>query len=145
MKTKELQERTVEAMRRWQGIEERAIQITEDLLGETENPIIRQVLAIIQQDSRTHARVQQLIADTLEGQAISLNPDEVAGISDALDRHGRIEEETVALARETLSALKGKKMLVQEYLLDYLLQDEEKHVALLKGLDGIKRGMYPYA
>ena len=40
--------------------------------------------------------------------------------------------------------LKGKNMIVQEYLLNYLLEDEKKHAAMLEALAGIKRGMYPY-
>ena len=34
-------------------------------------------------------------------------------------------------------------MVVQEYLLNYLLEDETKHANLLKRLEGIKRGMLP--
>ena len=36
-------------------------------------------------------------------------------------------------------------MLVQEYLINYLLMDEEKHNKVLEHLDSIKKGMYPYA
>jgi hypothetical protein len=39
----------------------------------------------------------------------------------------------------------GHKMLVEEYLLDFLVQDEKKHAALLRSLDKVKRGLYPYA
>ena len=42
------------------------------------------------------------------------------------------------------SALKGKKMVVQEYLLRYLLEDENKHNHMLDLLAIIKKGMYPY-
>ena len=51
---------------------------------------------------------------------------------------------TVELAKEALEALKGKKLVVQEYLLNYLLTDENKHNELLDQLNTIKRGMYPY-
>jgi hypothetical protein len=47
-------------------------------------------------------------------------------------------------ARESLAALKGKKMLIQEYLLNYLAEDERKHNRLLATLKKIKGGMYPY-
>ena len=36
-------------------------------------------------------------------------------------------------------------MLVQEYLLNYLLVDEKKHDSLLAQLEAVKKGMYPYA
>jgi hypothetical protein len=35
-------------------------------------------------------------------------------------------------------------MVVQEYLLHYLMEDEEKHNSILKQLETIKKGMYPY-
>jgi len=35
-------------------------------------------------------------------------------------------------------------MVVQEYLIDYLLADEEKHNQVLENLSTIKKGMYPY-
>lgn len=35
-------------------------------------------------------------------------------------------------------------MVVQEYLLDYLLIDEEKHNKVLETQGIIKKGIYPY-
>ena len=35
-------------------------------------------------------------------------------------------------------------MLVQAYLLEYLLEDERKHNKLLERLVDIQKGMYPY-
>jgi hypothetical protein len=34
---------------------------------------------------------------------------------------------------------------IQEYLLNYLWDDEKKHEALLSILDKVKGGMYPYS
>ena len=56
-----------------------------------------------------------------------------------------MEKKTVELAEEALAALKGKKVIVQEYLLKYLLEDENKHNHILESLGAIKDGMYPYA
>ena len=47
------------------------------------------------------------------------------------------------LAEQAIASLKGQQgMIVQEYLLKYLLTDEKKHNELLDALDGIKRGVY---
>ena len=35
-------------------------------------------------------------------------------------------------------------MLVQAYLLEYLLRDEQKHDVILEKLNEVKKGMYPY-
>lgn len=47
------------------------------------------------------------------------------------------------MARRSLETLKGKKMVIQEYLLHYLQEDEEKHNNLLRRLEIIKKGMTP--
>ena len=102
-------------------------------------------MEIIQRDSLMHYRVQQLIADSLERETIVLSTDELGDVWDIIESHIKIDKKTIELAEEALSQLKGKKMLVQEYLLNYLLTDERKHDELLSKLEAIKAGMYPYA
>ncbi|MDQ1266562.1 MAG: hypothetical protein QG635_1714, partial [Bacteroidota bacterium] len=55
--------------------------------------------------------------------------------------HNDIELETVRLAKGALD--ESKSPLVQ-YLVGYLLQDENKHLSLLDTMSKIKAGMYPY-
>jgi vacuolar-type H+-ATPase subunit D/Vma8 len=52
-----------------------------------------------------------------------------------------LEKKTVAMAQQSLEAIKGKKMVIQEYFLNYLAEDEKKHNNLLSHLEGIKKGM----
>ena len=144
MTTKKLQEQIVSNMRRWQGIENAAVASTGQVIGATENPIVRLVMEVIQNDSQMHYRVQGLIADSLERTTVSLTPDEMGQVWGLIEEHIKIERKTLKLAREALAALKGKKMLVQEYLLKYLEEDEKKHNRLLSSLKKIKDGMYPY-
>jgi hypothetical protein len=42
-----------------------------------------------------------------------------------------------------LAAVKGKRMVMQEYLLNFLLEDETKHANLLSRLEQIKMGLLP--
>ena len=145
MSTKEAQEKIVANMKTWQKIENSAVASTGKIIEETENPIIRLVMEIIQRDSQMHYRVQELIAASLESKALAISPDEVAQIWGSIEKHLEIEKQTVALAKESLQAIEGKKgMLVQGYFLEYLLNDEEKHNKLLENLEAIKSGMYPY-
>ena len=145
MSTKEIQEKIVENMRQWQKIENSAVASTGNVIEATENPLIRMVMEIIQRDSQFHYRVQEFIADSLESKTVVLSPDELAQVWDMIEKHIKLEEKTVELANEALEALKGRKMLVQEYLLNYLLEDENKHNKILENLEKIKAGMYPYA
>ncbi len=144
MSTKEVQEAIVNNMRRWQKIENAGVAQTGKVIEKTENPIVRTVMEIIQRDSQMHYRVQDMIASSLESKAIALNPDELADVWGMIEEHIKLEKKTVELANEALAALKGKKMVVQEYLINFLLIDEQKHDKLLEQLQSIKNGMYPY-
>ena len=144
MSTKEIQEQIVDNMRRWQKVENSSVSSTGNVIEQTDNPVVRLVMEIIQRDSQMHYRVQELIADSLTSKTISLSPDELAGVWDMIEKHIKLEEKTIELAGEAKKALKGKKMVVQEYLIDYLLIDEEKHNKILETLGTIKKGMYPY-
>jgi len=144
MSTKAVQGQLVANMRSWQKVENASVASTGKIIEETENPIVRLVMEIIQHDSQMHYRVQGWIADSLTEKTVSLSPDEVGSVWEAIKRHIEIEKKTIRLAQESLKALKGRKMLVQEYLLNYLLEDEKKHNRLLEALRKIQKGMYPY-
>lgn len=145
MSTKEIQKKLVENMRAWQKIEDASMASCGRVMEQTENPLIHLVMEIIQIDSQVHHRVQDFIARSLTEQAISITPEEMGKVWEGLKKHIDIEKKMVGFVGETLAALKGKKMLVQEYLLNYLKQDEQKHDMLLEALERIKAGMYPYA
>ncbi len=145
MSTREIQKKIIDNMRRWQRIENASVASTGNIIEATDNPIVRLVMEIIQRDSQFHYRVQELIADSLESKTIALNPDELGRVWEMIEKHIQLERQTIELAGEALDALKGKKMLVQEYLLNYLLLDEGKHNSVLGNLEKIKAGMYPYA
>jgi hypothetical protein len=145
MSIKESQEKIIANMRRWQKIENAGIASTGKIISKTENPIVRLIMEIIQRDSQMHYRVQELIVDSLEQKAIALNPDELAAVWTMIEDHVKLEKSTVELAQSTLEEIgKAKGMLVQAYLLEYLLKDEEKHTEVLENLEKIKGGMYPY-
>jgi hypothetical protein len=144
MSTKEIQEEIVANMKNWQKIENASVASTGRVIEKTENPIVRLVMEIIQRDSQMHYRVQELIAESLESKTISMTPDELGEVWDMIEKHIELERKTVDFAEKALNSLKGKKMVVQEYLLNYLLIDENKHNKILDTLGTIKKGMYPY-
>ena len=126
MSTKEIQENIATNMRHWQKIENASITQCGEIAAQTKNPIVRTVMEIIKTDSQRHHQVQELIASSLESTTISISPEEIGEVWDMIQKHIDMEKKTETLARESLEALKGKKMLVQEYLLRYLLEDETK-------------------
>jgi len=144
MSTKEIQDQIIQNMREWQKIENASVASTGKVIEKTDNPIVSLIMEIIQRDSQMHYRIQDLIADSLESMTVSLTPEELGDVWDLIEKHIELEKKTIELANDSLEALSGRKMVIQEYLLDYLRIDEEKHNKVLETLSTIKKGMYPY-
>jgi len=143
MTTKELQQEIISNMRRWQKIENAAAASTGQIMERTDNPVIHLLMEIIQRDSQMHYRVQEWIADSLQYKTVTLNPDELNQVWGMIEQHVEVEKKALGMAKQSLASLKGKKMVIQEYLLEYLAEDEKKHNELLKQLETIKKGMLP--
>ena len=141
MSTKEIQQQIVGNMKKWQKIEDATVAATGMIIEKTDNPIIHLIMEIIQRDSQMHYRLQEWIADSLEFKTVSLSYDELDRVWALIEKHIELEKKTLAMAKESLEALKGRKMVIQEYLLNYLAEDEQKHNNLLTHLEGIKKGM----
>lgn len=146
MSMKESQEKIVDNMKNWQRVERKSIGSTGKIIERSENPVVCLIMEIIQRDSQIHFRVQEMIKESLTSKSLTLNPDELGEVWDKIEEHIKLEQQTIAFAKQSLEVTrKSKGMLVQNYLLEYLLQDEEKHDAILANLEKIKSGMYPYA
>ncbi len=146
MSLKEAQQKIDANVKQWQKIENAGIVSTGKIMEKVDNPIVRLVMEVIQRDSQMHYRVQQLISDSLEYKALTLTPEELATVWGMIEEHVKLERQTIELATQSLKEIsKSKGMLVQHYLLQYLLADEKKHEELLVNLEKIKGGMYPYA
>jgi type III secretory pathway component EscV len=132
----------VSVLRRWQEIEDASVAGCSEVMEKTQNPFVRLVMEIIRQDSVMHKKVQQVMIDSLEKQAISITPEELGGIWESIERHAELEKETIALAEK---ARRNCRLFVLRHLLTYLLEDEHKHDRILAQLEDFKRGIYPYA
>jgi len=137
MSTREVQLRLIENLREWQKIEHAQIGLIGGVLETTSNPVVAVIMEIIQRDSQMHHRVQQLLIDSLESRVVTLGPDDIALVREKLASHLAMEEETVRLAEHSLSALAGQELALQEYLMEFLRRDEEKHRDMLKGLERV--------
>ena len=141
-KQKELNEKLVATLKEWQKIEDDSVKSTSDIIGMTKNPIVRQIMETIKQDSAMHKKVQQLIIDSFEKEAMQLQPEELSKVWDMIENHIELEKETIRLAEESR---KNSNSFVVRYLLGYLMTDEQKHNDILAQMEDVKKGMYPYA
>ena len=145
MSTKEIQAKLVESMRHWQEIEDASVASTTKVMEKTGHPLIKLVMEIIRDDSKKHRMVQEYIAQITEGGTVALSIEDLAEVWDGIEKHIAIEKQMVDYVEEALASIKGRHMLMQEYLLSYLREDERKHDHLLEALEKIKAGAYPYA
>ena len=100
-KQKELNENLVKTLKKWQKIEDESVKSTSAIIAKTKNPIVRQIMEIIKQDSAMHKKVQQVIIDSFEKEAINLDPEELSDIWGMVENHIELEKETVRLAEES--------------------------------------------
>ena len=128
----------VDTLKRWQGLERQAMTDTTELVEQTENPLVRLIMEIIRHDSLMHHRVQQFLIDSVTKENVTVSREDVAEIWEKIEEHDRLEKKTISLAEE-LKANSWNPIHTQ--LLDYLLNDEQKHDRLLGQLDSIKAGM----
>ncbi len=139
---KELNEKLVDTLRTWQVVEDESVRSTSEIISKTKNPIVKQIMEIIRQDSAMHKKVQQLLIDNFEKEAFTLTPEELGDVWNMVEKHIELEKETIRLAEESRSSTRN---FVVRYLLGYLMIDEQKHNLVLQQMEDIKSGIYPYA
>ncbi len=135
MSTREVQQQLIESLREWQKLEKAQVKLTSGVIEASSNPIVSLVMKIIRRDSEMHHQVQQLIIDSLESTVVTMTAADVVEVREQLASHLAMEEETIRLAMTNLKALEGQKLVVQEFLMEFLRKDEEKHRDLLKALE----------
>ena len=141
-KQKDLNEKLLATLKKWQKVEDDSVKSTSEIISKTKNPVVKQIMEIIRQDSAMHKKVQQLIIDSFEKEALYLSPDELGDVWSMVEKHIELEKETVRLAEESR---KNSKSFFIRYLLGYLMTDEQKHNEILAQMEDIKSGIYPYA
>ena len=141
-KQKELNEKLLNTLKKWQKVEDDSVKSTSEIITKTKNPVIKQIMEIIRQDSAMHKKVQQLIIDSFEKEALYLSPEELGDVWNMVENHIDLEKETIRLAEESR---KNSKSFFVRYLLGYLMTDEQKHNEILRQMEDIKSGIYPYA
>jgi hypothetical protein len=137
-KGKESVDKLVKCMRDWQVIERHAIETASKIIEKTQNPLIREFMEIIRNDSMQHHRVQQFIIDSLIKSPVTLSYEELAQIWEEIEAHDQVEKKTIELAKECKEEC---KFFVQRSLLEYLIADEKKHDLILRELENFKKKM----
>ena len=131
-------ENFVNTLRRWQGIERESMNMTAEIMEETDNPLVRMIMEIIRHDSLMHHRVQQFLIDSVTYENVTVTREDLAKIWEKIEQHDKMEKATLVLAEELMETAWSP---IHKQLLDYLLRDEKKHDHILDQLNQIKSGM----
>ena len=126
----------VKLLKEWQKLEDETIKHSEQTLKKTGNKLVKMTMEMIKHDSQKHRAMQQMLIDSLTKEPFVLTPDDLASLSDGLNKHLAAEAKSLELADQ---ALQKSELFVTRYILSYLIADEQKHHALLAKLNELKR------
>ena len=123
-------------LKEWQKLEDETIKHADASMKKSKNKLVKMTMEMIKNDSQKHRIMQQLLIDSLTKEPFVLTPDDLASISDGLNKHLAAEAKTLELADK---ALQNSELFITRYILSYLIADEHKHHALLSKLNELKR------
>ena len=126
----------LKTIRDWQKLEDDTIRYADTLMKKSKNRLVKMTMEMIKHDSQKHKMMQQMLIDSLTKEAFVLTPDDLASLSDGLNKHLAAEAKSLELADE---ALNNCELFVTQYILSYLIADEQKHHSLLAKLNELKR------
>ncbi len=126
----------IKVLRDWQKLEDESISHADATIKKTRNKLVKMTMEMIKHDSQKHRVMQQLLIDSLTTESLVLAPDDLANLSEGLNKHLAAEAKTLELADK---ALRNSELFVTRYILSYLIADEQKHHSLLSKLNELKR------
>jgi hypothetical protein len=132
----EASDKFLKIIRDWQALEDDTIGFADDMMKKTKNPLVKMTMEVIKSDSKKHKAMQQMLIDSITKEAVHLSPDELALISDSLNRHIAAEQKSLEMADE---AVKSSELFITRYILQILIADETKHHKMLGNLNELKR------
>jgi len=118
--------------------------LVREMKADCANPLICLVMDIIEHDAVIHARIEEAIAQSLEGQAMSFTPEEIGEVIALIRKHVNLKTQAAAAAEETLGEVTDKSLGLQTFLMRGLVADEKKHRDLLEGIERVRSHLYPY-
>jgi rubrerythrin len=129
-------EQFLKSIRDWQKLEDETIRYSEEMLKKTQNSLIKAALEMIRDDSQKHKAWQQMLIDSVTREALHLSPDELAALSEGLNKHMAAEAKSLEMADE---ALRNSELFTTRFILSLLIADETKHHKMLGNLNELKR------
>ena len=131
-------EKMLEELKKWQTIENHAIDQTTKIGQQTKNEFVKIIMEVIRHDSEMHHRVQQTIIDSLTKADIPLSYEDLVEVWDEIEKHDATERRVLAIAKDLHETAWSP---IHKALLSYLVTDEEKHDRIIEQLGEIKKDL----
>ncbi|HXX81157.1 MAG TPA: hypothetical protein VEI46_06380 [Thermodesulfovibrionales bacterium] len=123
-------------LKEWLKLEDETIRHANATMKKTKNKLVRMTMEMIKHDSEKHKAMQKMLIDSITKEPLVLTPDDLAALSDTLNKHLAAEAKSLELAD---TALNNSELFITRYILSYLIADEQKHHNLLAKLNELKR------
>jgi len=122
----------VELFKKAVELEEENVRKLREGTGKLRNIIIKELLGSIANDSQKHAELYRGLIRYLTEVGAALSEENFEELQRIVEEHIRMEEEMIKYVNEMLEREDLPKEV--RYVLDYILVDERRHHALLKGM-----------
>ena len=126
----------IDSLKEWLKLEDETIKHANSTMKKTKNKLVWMTMEMIKHDSEKHKAMQKMLIDSITKEPLVLTPDDLAALSDTLNKHLAAEAKSHELADV---ALNNSELFITRYILSYLIADEQKHHSLLTKLNELKR------
>ncbi len=121
-------------IKRWIILEDSTIEASNDLIGDSSNPIVKAIIDLVKMDSEKHKRILETIRLSIDS-AVTFSTDDLKVVGTFIEKHSAMEKNAVETAEQ---AVQMSSLPIPKFLLQQLLQDEKNHDAYMEELNEIK-------
>ncbi len=126
-----------ELINNWIMLEDNTITTAADLMGQSENPMVKTIIDLVKLDSEKHKRILETIRLSLNS-AVTFTTDDLMIVDTFIEKHAAMEKNAVRTAEQ---ALEMGSLPLPKLLLSHLLEDEKNHDNYMNELTKIKAFM----
>ncbi len=113
---------------RQKALEREIVSQANESVERVKNPLVKELIRGIALDSMKHENILSAIEARMAGSTPFLTEEERDAIRGAIERHIEMEREAIERYSEVLKGLEDERL---RFLIEYILEDERRHHALL--------------
>jgi bacterioferritin (cytochrome b1) len=123
-----------ELIKKWIILEENTIDSASDLINQSKNPIVKNIIDLIKLDSEKHKHILESIRLSLD-HTVTFSTDDLKVVDSFVEKHASLEKNAVETAEQ---AIEMSSLPIPRFLLEQLLADEKKHDSYMEELNELK-------